>query len=70
MELTLRGAVFSQYNSITDFAKAIGWERGKASRVVNGQQQPSKSDMEQMIALLGIDQSAVAPIFFGGMFTE
>ena len=70
MEMTLRGTVFAQYKSITQFANAIGWERGKASRIVNGQQQPSKVDMEKMITLLGIEQNAVAPIFFGKMFTE
>lgn len=70
MEMTLRGAVFTKYRTISDFANAIGWERGKASRIINGQQQPSKGDMEQMISLLGIHQDAVAPIFFGTMFTE
>ena len=70
MELSLRGLVLSKYKSISQFADAIGWERGKASRIVNGRQQPSKSDMESMIVLLGIDQNAVAPVFFGKMFTE
>ena len=69
MELTLRGVVLSHYRNISQFAKAIGWERGKASRIVNGQQQPSKVDMEKMIDLLGISQDAVAPLFFGKMFT-
>lgn len=70
MELSLRGLVLSKYRSISQFADAIGWERGKASRIVNGRQQPSKADMESMIVLLGIDQNAVAPVFFGQMFTE
>lgn len=69
MEMNLRGVVLSHYKNITQFAKAIGWERGKASRIVNGQQQPSKVDMEKMITLLGINQDAVAPLFFGQMFT-
>ena len=70
MDMTLRGLVFSQFHSISAFAEEIGWPRGKASRIVNGSQQPSKSDMEQMITTLHIQKSAVAPVFFGSMFTE
>ncbi len=70
MELTLRGIILSKYHSISDFAIDIGWPRGKASRIANGTQQPSKGDMEQMIRVLEIKKNAVAPVFFGSMFTE
>lgn len=70
VEVSLRGLVLSKYKTVTAFANAIGWERGKASRIVNGSQEPGKKDMEQIIALLEIEKSAVAPIFFGSMFTE
>jgi len=69
MEMTIRGLVFSKYNSISDFADAIGWERNKASRIVNMKQPPSKKDMEEMIVVLDIPQASVAPVFFGSMFT-
>jgi len=70
VELTIRGLVFSKFNSIGDFATAIGWQRNKASRIVNMKQEPSKKDMEDMIATLDIPKAYVAPIFFGSMFTE
>lgn len=70
MELNLRGLILSKYRTISEFAQAIGWERGKASRIVNETQQPTKADMEQMIDLLHIEKNAVAPLFFGSMFTE
>ena len=70
MDLTIRGAVFSKYNSLSDFAEAIGWQRNKASRIVNQKQEPTKKDMEEMISLLNIPSNAVAPLFFGSMFTE
>ena len=70
MEISLRGAVLSKYKTITEFSSAIGWERGKASRIVNGTQQPSKKDMEQIITLLDIEKGAVAPLFFGSIFTK
>lgn len=69
MTTTLRGLVFSKYPSISAFAEAIGWSRGKASRIANGTQQPSKEDMEELIKLLEIPQQSVAPVFFGSMFT-
>lgn len=70
MELTIRGLVFSKFNSIGDFAAAIGWQRNKASRIVNRKQEPSKKDMEDMIVTLEIPEAYVAPVFFGSMFTE
>lgn len=70
MEMTLRGLVFARYPSINAFAIDMGWGRNKASRIVNGVQQPSKHDMEEMITKFRIKSSDVAPIFFGSMFTE
>ena len=70
MELTIRGLVFSKFNSIGEFATAIGWQRNKASRIVNKKQAPSKKDLADMIATLEIPEAYVAPVFFGSMFTE
>ncbi len=70
LELTIRGLVFSKYNSISEFADAMGWQRNKASRIVNRKQDPSKKDMEDMIAVLEIPKASIAPVFFGSMFTE
>ena len=54
MENTLRGVVLSKYPNISCFANALGWDRKKASRIVNRQQLPSAKDMEQMSAKLDI----------------
>ena len=70
MEMTIRGLVFSQFDSIAAFAEAIGWQRNKASRIVNLRQNPTKKDMEDMIVTLRIPTDKIAPIFFGKMFTE
>lgn len=69
MELTIRGLVFSKFNSISEFANAIGWQRNKAARIINKKQEPSKKDMEDMITVLEIPEASVAPVFFGSMFT-
>ena len=70
MNTTLRGLIFAKYPSISAFAADIGWKRGKASRIVNGTQQPNKRDMEEMISKLEISMADVAPVFFGSMFTK
>ena len=70
MDMALRGLVFSKFNSIGEFATAIGWQRNKASRIINGKQTPTKKDMEDMIVTLDIAKGSIAPVFFSSMFTE
>ena len=55
MENRLRGEVLSKFPDITSFAKALNWDRKKASRIVNRKQLPSAKDMEVMSKLLGIN---------------
>ena len=54
MENRLRGAVLAKFANITCFANAMGWDRKKASRIVNRQQLPSAKDMDQMSDCLDI----------------
>lgn len=54
MENRLRGEVLTKFASITSFAKAIKWDRKKASRIVNRVQRPTVDDLEQMSECLGI----------------
>lgn len=69
--MTYRGLVFSKYRNISEFAQAIGWSRNKASRVVNGIQEPDANDMEKMAELLDINTpEAFIDIFFKGLSTK
>ena len=70
MNVTLRGLVFDRYRTIADFADAIGWDRNKAVRILNGKQEPNKKDMESLISFFDIQQDHIASIFFGSMFAE
>lgn len=71
MENQIRGAVFSRFNSIGAFASCIGWKRNKASRILNGIQQPSADDMKQMAKCLNInDASTFVSIFFPELSTK
>lgn len=70
MENHIRGIVFSMFSSISSFANAIGWKRNKASRIVNGIQEPSVEDMEAMAKCLNISDAATfVSIFFPELFT-
>ena len=57
MENQLRGTVLSKFQSISSFAKAMQWDRKKASRIVNRRQKPSADDMEQMALCLGVQDA-------------
>ena len=66
-----RGIVFAKFKSITEFAEKIGWTRNKASRIVNGVQEPNAAEMIQMAEILGIDTPEVfMDIFFGKLSTK
>ena len=70
MNVTLRGLVFDRFHTVSEFASAIGWDRNKAARIVNGKQEPSKKDMETLISFFGIQSEHLASIFFGSVFAE
>lgn len=70
MENPIRGAVFGTFNSIASFAEAIGWNRSKASRILNGIQLPTSKDMEQISECLNVTSAdRFVSIFFPDKFT-
>ena len=67
----IRGAVFTRFTSISEFADAIGWSRQKASRIVNGIQRPTAEDMEAIAECLGIkDADEFMSVFFTSVSTK
>lgn len=52
---TLRLAILGEYNSITAFARAVGWSNSKASRIVRGEQAPDLSDIRCIAKALHIE---------------
>lgn len=62
--INLRGLIASRFGSVSKFAKEIGWCYSKASRIVNGKQDPDASEIKDMIRVLGIcDPAVVSSIF-------
>lgn len=65
MQLNLRGVVLGKYRDISSFAKAIGWNRRKASDIVNGRRSPTANEMETISKILEIkDANTFMNIFF------
>ena len=54
MENRLRGVVLAKFPNIQSFADAVGWDRKKASRIVNRLQLPTAKDMDKMTDVLEI----------------
>jgi plasmid maintenance system antidote protein VapI len=68
--INLRGAVMSKYKTIGEFANEIGWNRNKASRIVNGVQDPDIEDIQKITKVLGIESKDVfLNIFFSSLST-
>ena len=70
MDNELRGLVLSKYRSIKSFSETIGWDRKKASRIVNRIQNPLVDDIYKMVKLLDVkDPAEVTRIFLPGTHT-
>ena len=62
-EVTLRGIVYSKFNSIAGLAEAIGWTRQKATNIINGVTEPSLGDVNKLAKALGLSFERMAQFF-------
>ena len=54
-ENKLRGRIISMYHSVLNFAKAMKWSSRKAYDIVNGKQEPTGKEIEEMCVALKVD---------------
>ena len=54
-ENSLRGKIVAMYHTVQNFAQALGWSSRKAYDIVNGKQEPTGKDIENMCEALKID---------------
>ena len=50
----LRGRIISMYRTILNFSKVIGWSQRKTYDIVNGRQEMTGRDIDQMCSVLNI----------------
>ncbi|MFR0870513.1 MAG: helix-turn-helix domain-containing protein [Oscillospiraceae bacterium] len=65
----LKSKVLGKFFSITAFAEAIGWSRNKASRIINGMQEPSCDDIVDLTNVLDLGEKEFFAIFFDKLST-
>lgn len=66
--ITLRGLALSKYKNISAFAEAIGWQRNKASRILNALQEPNPKEIAELVKVLDINsQKMFFDIFFASL---
>lgn len=65
----LKSKVMGKFFSITAFAEAIGWSRNKASRIVNGVQEPTVDDIVSITTVLCLNEEDFFNIFFVSLST-
>ena len=71
MEISLKGVVVSKYGSVSKLAREISWSERKARDIINGRQQPTAKEMEQMAAALDVTTaSEFMRLFFPQMSTK
>lgn len=54
-ENNLRGRIIAMYHSVKNFAKVINWSNRKAYDIVNGKQQPTGKDIDDMCTALNVE---------------
>lgn len=52
MNMTLKGRIIECFGSVLKFAEKIGWSHRKAYDIVNGKQEPTARDIENMAEIL------------------
>ena len=62
-ENKIRGLVLGCYPTVSSFANATGWTRQKASRIIDGKQEPSLNDIYDISVAVKKDATFVASIF-------
>ena len=59
----LRGLIYSQYDSETEFANAIGWPRQRVNKITNGTKEPDIDELNILAKALNKSVGDIAQIF-------
>ena len=61
--LELNSLIHGQYRNQSEFARAIGWDRQRLNKIVNGDRQPSLDDVQTISEGLTVPFMMIANIF-------
>lgn len=66
---TLKGLILKKFYTISAFADNVGWKRNKASRIINGLQEPTIPDIVTIADALDLSEREFFDIFFSSLST-
>ena len=55
MENNLRGRIIGMYKTLLNFSKVMNWSSRKTYDIVNGKQEPTAKDIEDMCDALNVN---------------
>lgn len=71
MEVSLRGIILSHFESVSDFARSVQWDRKRAADIVNGRRRPTAQEMETIANATNMTDSKVfLSLFFPTLSTK
>lgn len=59
----LRGLIYSQYDSETEFANAIGWPKQRVNKITGGVKEPNIDELNALSKALNVSVGEMAQIF-------
>jgi len=59
----LRGLIYSKYDSESECAKSLGWNRQRLSKITLGQKEPSIDELNSLSGVLDVSVGELAEIF-------
>lgn len=57
MKTNLYMAVISQFASVAEFGRKLGWTRRKANDIVRGRQNPTLDEAQKIMEILGMNNA-------------
>lgn len=59
----LHRLIYARYDSESDLARTLGWERQRLNKITNGVKEPSLSEVSALSTALGVSFEYAANIF-------
>lgn len=54
---TLRGLAVDRYGSTAELSRVLGWSYSRTNRIVNGAQEPTASEMRELVKALELEDT-------------
>lgn len=66
----LKAEIVAEYNTQASFAKAIGWNENKVSKIIQGRYKPDTDEVAKIADVLHLDECRYCAIFLPNKITK